>query len=257
MEITSTLGSHLKGKAPTSGSVVIDSNGKVESATDLCFNGYKVQYDGKDAKVEGKCSSNANNDTPSQTVYYYRDASDKKTKLDSSWVNYIKEIHKQVKAEADSYEQQASNNGTIMHSSDYGYTYSSLEECQNSLLSNDFECVIYHEKGSLYDSKELEVCLNSSKYGGELCIKDIEFNTMRNKIKTYFNYNDETGTSSYGDIECTNGINLFGCDNSLIKVSTDSTDGIHNEPGLYIYDYSNNIRCGYRGNNNSASCTSF
>ena len=77
-EITSTLGSHLKGKAPTSGSVVIDANGKVESATDLCFNGYKVQYDGKDARVEGKCSSSSSEtqeqlveETAEETVFAY------------------------------------------------------------------------------------------------------------------------------------------------------------------------------------------
>ena len=66
--ITSTLGSHLKGKAPTSGSVVIAANGKVESATDLCFNGYAVQYDGKDATVEGSCSSSSSNNNQQQNI---------------------------------------------------------------------------------------------------------------------------------------------------------------------------------------------
>ena len=60
------LGSHLKGKAPTSGTVTIDSKGKV-TAADFCINGYNVTYDGKDAKVNGKCNgSNNNNNEPEQ-----------------------------------------------------------------------------------------------------------------------------------------------------------------------------------------------
>ena len=51
--ITSTLGSHLKGKAPSKGNVTINSEGKVTYAK-LAFNGYWVEYDGKDATVTGK-----------------------------------------------------------------------------------------------------------------------------------------------------------------------------------------------------------
>ena len=54
------LGSHLKGKAPTSGTVTIDSKGKV-TAADFCINGYNVTYDGKDATVNGKCNGSSNN----------------------------------------------------------------------------------------------------------------------------------------------------------------------------------------------------
>ena len=57
----------MKGKKPDSGSVTITNDGKVESAT-LCINGYNVTYTGKDAKVEGKCSSGNNN---SNEVYLY------------------------------------------------------------------------------------------------------------------------------------------------------------------------------------------
>ena len=60
------LGSHLKGKAPTSGTVTIDTKGKV-TAADFCINGYNVTYDGKDATVNGKCNgSNNNNNEPQQ-----------------------------------------------------------------------------------------------------------------------------------------------------------------------------------------------
>ena len=52
----------MKGKKPDSGSVTITNDGKVESATDLCFNGYAVQYKNGDAKVEGKCNDS---NTPS------------------------------------------------------------------------------------------------------------------------------------------------------------------------------------------------
>ena len=50
----------MKGKKPDSGSVTIDSNGKVESAT-LCINGYNVTYENGDTTVGDKCSSNGNN----------------------------------------------------------------------------------------------------------------------------------------------------------------------------------------------------
>ena len=63
------LGSHLKGKAPTSGTVTIDSKGKV-TAADFCINGYNVTYDGKDATVNGKCNgSNNSNNEPEPVVY--------------------------------------------------------------------------------------------------------------------------------------------------------------------------------------------
>ncbi len=46
----------MKGKKPDSGTVTINENGKVTSAT-LCINGYTVTYDG-DAHVGNKCSGN-------------------------------------------------------------------------------------------------------------------------------------------------------------------------------------------------------
>ena len=58
---TQKLGSHLKGKAPTSGTVTIDAKGKVTEAT-LCFNGYNVTYDGADVtKVEKGCNGSNSN----------------------------------------------------------------------------------------------------------------------------------------------------------------------------------------------------
>ena len=67
---TQKLGSHLKGKAPASGTVTIDSNGKVTGAT-LCINGYNVTYENKDATVNGKCNgsnNNNNNQEPEPTT---------------------------------------------------------------------------------------------------------------------------------------------------------------------------------------------
>ena len=46
----------MKGKRPTSGTLTI-SKGKVTSATDLCFNGYKVSYNGKEATAGSKCGT--------------------------------------------------------------------------------------------------------------------------------------------------------------------------------------------------------
>ena len=65
---TTALGSHLKGKAPTSGTIEVNSTGKVISANNLCFNGYAVDYDGKNAKVKGKCSGET---TSTQTYTAY------------------------------------------------------------------------------------------------------------------------------------------------------------------------------------------
>ena len=62
----------LKGKKPSSGTVTI-VNGKVTSATGLCFNDYKVNYDGRVATVEGKCdgssSSTPEPSTPDPVTY--------------------------------------------------------------------------------------------------------------------------------------------------------------------------------------------
>ena len=55
-QATNKLGSHLKGKAPTSGYLTVDAKGKVTEAV-LCFNGYKVTYDGTDTTVENDCSN--------------------------------------------------------------------------------------------------------------------------------------------------------------------------------------------------------
>ena len=46
-DANAALGSHLKGKKPSSGTVTIGTNGKVEGAT-LCFNEFRVTYDGRD-----------------------------------------------------------------------------------------------------------------------------------------------------------------------------------------------------------------
>ena len=62
------LGNHLKGKAPTSGTVTIDSKGKV-TAADFCINGYNVTYNGTDAKVNGKCNGSNNNEPVTYTAY--------------------------------------------------------------------------------------------------------------------------------------------------------------------------------------------
>ena len=65
LDVTSSTFNNLKlkGKKPTSGTVTI-VNGKVTSATGLCFNDYKVNYDGRVASVEGKCDGSSSS-TPS------------------------------------------------------------------------------------------------------------------------------------------------------------------------------------------------
>ena len=57
----------MKGKKPTSGTVTI-VNGKVTSATGLCFNDYKVNYDGRVATVGGKCDGSSSNPEPVVTT---------------------------------------------------------------------------------------------------------------------------------------------------------------------------------------------
>ena len=57
---------NLKGKKPVSGTVTIDSNGKVESAT-LCINGYNVTYENNDATVGTTCSGGGSSE-PSEPV---------------------------------------------------------------------------------------------------------------------------------------------------------------------------------------------
>ncbi len=52
----------MKGKKPDSGTVTINENGKVTSAT-LCINGYTVTYDG-DAHVGNKCSGDGGSNVP-------------------------------------------------------------------------------------------------------------------------------------------------------------------------------------------------
>jgi hypothetical protein len=49
----------MKGKKPSSGTVTI-VNGKVTSATNLCFNDYSVDYDGKKATVKSGCNGSSN-----------------------------------------------------------------------------------------------------------------------------------------------------------------------------------------------------
>ena len=46
---------NVKGKKPSSGTVTI-TKGKVNNASDLCINGYIVNYDGKEATVDRKCN---------------------------------------------------------------------------------------------------------------------------------------------------------------------------------------------------------
>ena len=69
-QVNQALGSHLKGKKPTSGNVTIDTKGKVTAAT-LCFNGYNVTYDGTEATVNGKCNGSGNSGSNEQSSYTY------------------------------------------------------------------------------------------------------------------------------------------------------------------------------------------
>ena len=63
LDVTSETFNNLKikGKKPSGGYVTI-VNGKVTGATDLCFNNYSVDYDGKKATVELGCNSSSSND---------------------------------------------------------------------------------------------------------------------------------------------------------------------------------------------------
>ena len=69
--INSTI--KMKGKKPESGTVTINSKGKVTSANDLCFEGYAVDYDGKTVSIdtEASCSSSSNNNSGSSTPTAY------------------------------------------------------------------------------------------------------------------------------------------------------------------------------------------
>ena len=70
-----TINVKMKGKKPTSGKVTI-TNGKVTSATGLCFNNYEVNYDGRKATVGKKCngSSSSESATPTYTAYQIGDS---------------------------------------------------------------------------------------------------------------------------------------------------------------------------------------
>ena len=60
----------MKGKKPTGGTVTI-TNGKVTSANDLCFDGYPVDYDGKEASIDSNatCGSSSNGGSSSYSAY--------------------------------------------------------------------------------------------------------------------------------------------------------------------------------------------
>ena len=49
----------IKGTTPESGKISI-TKGKITKAT-LCINSYNVEYDGKEAKVKGKCNEEETN----------------------------------------------------------------------------------------------------------------------------------------------------------------------------------------------------
>ena len=203
----------MKGKKPDSGSVTIDSNGKVTGATELCFNGYSANYNGQDVTVTKGCSSSSNN-TPSTTTYYYQDSSDKKNQPDSSWNYYIKEESEDVTASSDVYEFIINNT----HSSDYGLLYSTLEECQTAATSSGAtsnDCTVKYESGTNYSKIiHVQACVNVSTFDGELCLNPNEYETSVNKIKTYFEYDENTWNNAYNPsstiaCEYTNG-NLSG-----------------------------------------------
>jgi type IV pilus assembly protein PilA len=73
---TSTINIKLKGKKPTKGTITINTSGKVSSGR-MVFNGYWVEYDGKDAKVTGKY-------TPGKVTITFKDGD---TVLETRQVN--------------------------------------------------------------------------------------------------------------------------------------------------------------------------
>ena len=185
----------MKGKKPDSGSVTITNDGKVESAT-LCINGYNVKYTGKDAKVEGKCSSNDNSNNNQQTqVVYYTFGSEKKSEPDESWHNYVKEIQVPLTKETDEYEFVIQSDDVTMHSKDYGITFTSLTDCQSAVTQYGYDansCVLLVAAGSTYmGTLSGEVCINSSL--GRECFSN-NYDEASEKIKEYFGFNENTWT---------------------------------------------------------------
>ena len=216
--INNTLGNHIKGKKPTSGSVTVDSNGKVTNAT-LCMSGYTVTYENNDvSNVTKGCSGSSNNNTPATTTYYYQDSSDKKNQPASSWIYYIKEELEDVTASSDVYEFVDSSS---MHSADYGLTFTTLEDCQSAVSYDPSgSCSVKYESGTNYSKRvQVQVCINVSTYGGEECFNSNEYTTSVNKMKNYFEYNEDTWNNYSGDswknpdetITCSFSSNDTGC----------------------------------------------
>jgi len=229
----------MKGKKPDSGSVTVDSNGKVTGASDLCFNGYKVSYDGKDVTTITKGCGSSNNNTPATTVYYYQDKSDKKTQPDPTWNYYIKETGNQLTISSDSYEIVVEDDGEILHSADYGISFASLEECQTSAPTIGWSadsCTLLYEAGTTYP--ESEACINSSTYGGELCIKPNDFSNTSQSIKNYFGYdsnswtntNSSTWKNSDQTITCIINNTGTACYDSTVLISNSSVGSVRTGP---------------------------
>ena len=215
----------MKGKKPDSGSVTVDSNGKVTGASDLCFNGYKVSYDGKDVTTITKgCSGSSNNNTPATTVYYYRSTADKKTTLDSNWSTYIMETKQEETASTDIYEFVI---GTE-HSSTYGWIYESLEACSTKAASFGLpssSCTVIYSSGTSYQKTiKTEICLKSDLHSGEICLTNNDYETSLSKIKTYFEWNDQTNSSSNSNVECTIDSSSIQC---ALANPSDSSNSIY------------------------------
>ena len=103
--------------------------------------------------------------------------------------------------------------------------------------------------GALDTNKSPEACIYSETYGGELCLKNDEFETSSQKIKTYFGYNENTwiyNTSEdrwYKDsnqtANCINESSFVGCYDSI-----DVWAVVWGAGYVEVGDYSVKIKCG-------------
>ena len=165
--ITSTLGSHLKGKAPTSGSVVIDSNGKVTSAANLCFNGYAVNYDGKDATVVGSCSSGGSTPSIPEPVSF---ATDSWETIANNTTSSVYEVGNEKELEID-----VDENGT---NETYHIVIINKTSCTNETSETACGLVLqFKEVLSITNNADMRMNLTSTNVGG----------WRDSKMRTYLN----------------------------------------------------------------------
>ena len=89
--------------------------------------------------------------------------------------------------------------------------------------------------GEVAEGTVPEACLYSDTYGGELCLKNNEFETSKQKILDYFGYDENTWTNTSGST-WENSTQTITCRIEAIQVICyDSTVTANAEPNGFVY----------------------